>query len=66
MALAALEHGVGSCWVSRFNVKQLAQRLNLPPGIIPSEILVFGYPERQLIPIQKKNLDELTFYNGYL
>lgn len=65
MALAALEHGVGSCWVSRFHVKQLAQRLNLPSGILPAEILVFGYPERPLKPAPKKSLDELTFYNVY-
>jgi nitroreductase len=65
MALAALEHGVGSCWVSRFNVKQLAQRLNLPSCIIPSEILVFGYPDHELKPVQKKNMDELTFHNVY-
>jgi nitroreductase len=63
MALAALEHGVGSCWVSRFNVKQLAHRLNLPRCVIPSEILVFGYPECELKPVRKKNLDEITFYN---
>lgn len=63
MALAALEHGVGSCWVSRFNVKQLAQRLNLPAGILPSEILVFGYPDRESRPARKKRLEEITFYN---
>jgi len=65
MALAALEHGIGCCWVSRFKVKELARRLNLPSCIIPSEILVFGYPERELIPAQKKNLAEITFYNTY-
>ncbi len=65
MALAALEHGVGSCWVSLFEVKKLAELLNLPPRTIPAEILVFGYPEGRQRPIPKKSLDELVFYNTY-
>ena len=65
MALAALEHGVGSCWVSRFEVKQLSNLLKIPAGIIPSEILVFGYPNRQQQPAPKKALEAITFYNLY-
>ena len=65
MALAALEHGVGSCWVSLFEVKPLAELLNLPPSHIPAEILAFGYPAGRQKPIVKKSLDELVFYNSY-
>jgi nitroreductase len=65
MALAALEHGVGSCWVSRFDVKRLAELLALPDEYLPSEILVFGYPEHPRGPAPKKSLDELVFYNRY-
>jgi nitroreductase len=65
MVLAALEHGVGSCWVSRFDVLQLAQFLKLPSHYLPSEILVFGYLENQQIPRQKKSLDELVFRNTF-
>jgi nitroreductase len=65
MALAALEHGVGSCWVSRFEVKQLTNLLKIPAGIIPSEILVFGYPNRQQNQAPKKDLEAITFYNLY-
>ncbi len=64
MVLAALEHGVYSCWVSLFEVRSLARLLNLPPGILPSEILVFGYPEQLPKPVQKKSLDELVFFNS--
>jgi nitroreductase len=63
MALAALEHGVGSCWVSRFNVKRLARLLNLPQGYMPSEILVLGYPDEERRLIKKKQLDEVAFAN---
>jgi nitroreductase len=65
MALVALEHGIGSCWVSRFEVKRLARLLKLPENYWPSEILVFGYPERKIRPVRKKSLDELVFYNSF-
>jgi nitroreductase len=61
MVLAALEHGVASCWVSRFDVKGLAQLLELPAHYLPSEILVFGYPEFEQTPRSKKSLDQIVF-----
>jgi nitroreductase len=66
MILAALEHGVGACWVSRFHVNELAHLLNLPAGFLPSEILVFGYPADEQKLVQKKSLTEITFYNRHL
>jgi nitroreductase len=65
MVMTALEHGVASCWVSRFNVEQLAQLLNLPDHYLPSEILVFGYPEFDQEPRSKKSLDEVVFWNVF-
>jgi nitroreductase len=65
MALAALEHGVGSCWVSRFDVKQMAELLRLPEGCLPAEILVFGYPAAAQRPAKKKDLSEIVFYDWY-
>ena len=65
MALVALEHGVGSCWVSRFEVRRVAELLHLPEGIIPAEILVFGYPEKAQKPTGKKSLDEVVFYDTF-
>ena len=61
MVMVALEHGVASCWVSRFNVAQLAQLLKLPDHYLPSEILVFGYPEFDQEPRSKKSLEDLVF-----
>lgn len=65
MALAALEHGVGSCWVSQFDVKKLARLIKLPFHYLPSEILVFGYPEGQQTPRSKKSIEELVFWNVF-
>lgn len=65
MVLAALEHGVDSCWVSLFDVEGLAKLLKLPENYLPSEILVFGYAERQPQPRAKKNLEELVFRDTF-
>jgi nitroreductase len=65
MALVALEHGVGSCWVSQFDVKCLAKLLKLPRGYMPSEILVLGYPDEERKVNRKKALDEVVFYNTF-
>ena len=61
MVLAALEHGLGSCWVSRFNVRALGELLHLSGHCLPSEILVFGYPVYAQEPRSKKCLRELVF-----
>ena len=61
MVLAALEHGLGSCWISRFNVKALAELLNLPCHCLPTEILAFGYPVFAQETRSKKSLEELVF-----
>jgi nitroreductase len=65
MALAALEHGIGSCWVSKFDVRCLRELLDLPPDHLPSEILVLGYPEQARGPRPKKELKEIVFYNAF-
>lgn len=65
MLLAALEHGVGCCWVSRFEVRALAGLLGLPHNMLPAELLVFGYPEQMQGPVRKKGLDELVFFNKW-
>ena len=64
MALAAQEHGIGSCWVSQFDVMRLAKLLNLPRSYMPSEILVLGYPAEEHT-LAKKELDEVVFYNTF-
>ncbi len=65
MALAAWERGVGSCWVSRFEVKRLAALLRLPENFLPSEILILGYPLETWAPTKKKPVEEIVFYNQF-
>ena len=65
MVLQALEYGIGSTWVSYFDVARLAEYLGLPVNYLPSEILVFGYPEMEPKTAKKKELGDIVFYNRY-
>jgi nitroreductase len=63
MSLVALEHGIGSCWVSHFDVQQLAELLQLPDCYLPAEILAFGYADHPRPPRPKMELEKIVFYN---
>lgn len=63
MMMAALEHGVGSTWVSLFNVDELSQLLNLKMPCIASEVIAFGYPDDNKNVTPKKSINEILFYN---
>lgn len=65
MILQALEYGIGSNWISFFDVEKVSNLLMLPKLCIPSEIIAFGYPKEDLKPKSKKNADELVFYNQF-
>ncbi len=65
MAMAALEHGLGSTWISYFHVDKLTHLLNLPKPYITSEIIAFGYPADNQKVTAKKSFDEVVFYNKY-
>lgn len=65
MALAALENGIHSTWLSYFEVDKVAKLLKLPANYIPSEIIAFGYPAGEVKPRTKKKIEEIVFYNSY-
>jgi nitroreductase len=65
MLLEALERGLGGCWVLRFDVRKLSEMLNLPVDILPSELLILGYPAGEKLPKQKKSQSKLTFFNQW-
>lgn len=65
MMMAALEHGVGSTWISLFKVDEVSQLLNLKKPLIASEIIAFGYPAKKTEVTPKKSLNEIVFYNKF-
>ena len=44
MTLAAVELGLGTCWIGAFDAPAVAKLLGLPSGIAVIHILPLGYP----------------------
>ncbi len=65
MVIAALEHGLGSTWISYFDVDKLTHFLNLPEPYRASEIIAFGYPVNNQNITKKKSFSEVIFYNKF-
>lgn len=65
MVLAAIEEGLGTCWISRFDVMKVASVLKLPEMIFPSEIIAVGYPEGGSRQAPKRPASETVFHNEY-
>jgi nitroreductase len=65
MILAALEYGIGSNWISYFDVDKVSELLNLPERCIASEIISFGYPSDEKKQNPKKHMNDIVFYNKF-
>lgn len=64
MMLEAEDIGVGSTWVMYFDPDAAVRELDLPDNLVPSSILVMGYPAEDATPSprhnQRRSLDELV------
>lgn len=45
MMLEAWEQGLGSCWIDMFDPAAVTRDFELPDGVVPVHIMVFGYAE---------------------
>lgn len=60
MLLAAHGFGIGSCWVGKFDEKEVQRVLQIPEGKKPVVIIPLGYPGDVIQdPVPHKALDEL-------
>ena len=64
MVLAAMEHCIGSTWVSYLNCERVGEIIGLK-GYIASQIIAFGYPKNEMKPRSKKNFEDIMFYDYY-
>lgn len=65
MSLVALELGIYSTWVSYFDLEEVTALFNIPSHILPTEILVFGYPKKEGHMRSKKSIEEIVHYNQF-
>jgi len=50
MQLAAVEQGLGTCWVACFDRPKLQAALNIPANYVPLALLPIGYPAEDARP----------------
>ena len=58
--LAAVEMGLGACWVGAFDKENVAKTLELPSNLRPVGILPVGYPAKTPSPTSRKSIEEIT------
>ena len=69
MMLAAQDIGVGSCWVMHFDPAAMAKAFNIPENIIPTALLVMGYPAPDAKPLDMHSkfrpIEDVVFYDSF-
>lgn len=69
MMLAAHDVGVGCCWVMHFNPNEMRQKFNIPDHIVPTALLVMGYPSEDAKPFEihskYRPMEETVFYDEF-
>jgi nitroreductase len=58
--LAAHAYGVGTCIMGVINDKEIAKIVNLDEEETVAAIIVYGYPESEVAPINRKSIEEIT------
>lgn len=68
IALAAAEHGIGTCWIGAFYQDKAKDLLNIPDDCIVISLMTLGYPTDDLAQDtkQRKQLEEIICYEHYV
>ena len=69
MMLMAHSLGVGSTWVMHFDPNAMKEAFSIPENIIPTALLVMGYPAEDAAPLDLhttyRNPDEIVYYDSF-
>jgi nitroreductase len=66
MSLAAVDLGLGTCWVCAFDAKLCHELLGLPDYLEASVLIPLGYPKGDRITeATRKNIEELVSWERY-
>lgn len=61
ITLAAVEEGLGTCWVGAFNSEKVRNLLGIPNDVIVVGLLPIGYPDAEAPPKKRLSLGEIVF-----
>ena len=65
MSLAAIEEGLGTCWIGAFTEDQVKRILGISENIRVVAMLALGYPAVAPAARLRKKLEEIVAYDGW-
>lgn len=65
ITLAAVEQGLGSCWIGAFYQEDVMKILDIPAQYKVAALLTLGYPRDQARFKNRKSLEEVVAYEGW-
>ena len=70
MTLAAVEEGLGTCWIGAFYEDKVKEILGVPQTVRVVALLPLGYPAETAntaegVPKPRKPLEEIVVYDGW-
>jgi nitroreductase len=65
LSLAAVEQGLGTCWVGGVDEKMAKQILDVPQDMRTPGLMALGFPDKVPEPRPRKPLEEIVYYEKY-
>lgn len=65
LSLAAVEQGIGTCWVGGVDEKRVKQILAVPQDMRTPGLMALGFPDKFPEPRPRKSLEEIVYYEKY-
>lgn len=65
LSLAAVEEGLGTCWIGAFDRERMADFLGIPRGREVTVCMALGYPDESPAARGRKGPDELFSWDRY-
>lgn len=65
MTLAAVDEGLGTCWIGAFSQEEARDILNVPEHYRIVTLLPLGFPRQPGRPKVRKSLDEIVCYETF-
>ncbi len=65
MTLAAVEEGLGTCWVGAFSENEVRKVLGIPDHVRVVELLPIGYPQSEPPARSRKAFDEVVVWEKW-
>lgn len=65
LMLAAVEQGLGTCWIGSFSEEEVAQVVGFPAGVRTLAIVPVGHPKTPQKKSVRRPLNELVFWEIY-